>query len=125
MDLTKRNIGIPIKFLVCFDCWTNQTVPKISDDSGSLIGLITLTVARAIPEHKWMNTIVDDIMIPRNELIIMDANSNADQALNKMAIRKMNIVFISNGDVAGLVTKTGILNIAAERKKYFDALRQE
>jgi predicted transcriptional regulator len=112
---------------VCFDCWTNQTVPKISDDSGSLIGLITLTVARAIPEHKWMNTIVDDMMIPRNDLIIMDANNNADEALNKMAIRKMNIVFISNGegDIAGLVTKTDILNIPAERKKYFDALRQE
>jgi hypothetical protein len=39
----------------------------------------------------------------------------------------MNIVFISNGegDITGLVTKTDILNIAAERKKYFDALRQE
>ena len=104
-----------------------KTAFPVTDDSGSVIGLITLTVARAIPEHKWMYTIVDDIMIPRNDLIIMDANSNADQALNKMAIRKMNIVFISNGegDIAGLVTKTDILNIAAERKKYFDALRQE
>jgi predicted transcriptional regulator len=57
----------------------------------------------------------------------MDANSNADEALNKMAIRKMNIIFISNGEgrIAALVTKTDILNIAAERKKYFDALGQE
>jgi predicted transcriptional regulator len=104
-----------------------KTAFPVTDDSGSVIGLITLTVARAIPEHKWMNTIVDDMMIPRNDLIIMDANNNADQALNKMAIRKMNIVFISNaeGDITGLVTKTDILNIAAERKKYFDALRQE
>ena len=104
-----------------------KTAFPVTDDSGSIIGLITLTVARAIPEHRWMYTIVDDIMIPRDDLIIMDANSNADQALNKMAIRKMNIVFISSGegDIAGLVTKTDILNIAAERKKYFDALRQE
>ncbi len=104
-----------------------KTAFPVTDDSGSVIGLITLTVARAIPEHKWMYTIVDDIMIPRNDLIIMDANSNADEALNKMAIRKMNIIFISNGEggIAGLVTKTDILNIAAERKKYFDALRQE
>src|SRR6266540_124142 len=104
-----------------------KTAFPVTDDSGSVIGLITLTVARAILEHKWMYTIVDDIMIPRNDLIIMDANSNADEALNKMAIRKMNIIFISNGEggIAGLVTKTDILNIAAERKKYFDALRQE
>lgn len=103
-----------------------KTAFPVTDDSGSVIGLITLTIARAIPEHKRTYIIADDIMIPRNDLIIMDANSNADQALNKMAIRKMNIVFITNGegDIAGLVTKTDILNIAAERKKYFDDLRQ-
>jgi CBS domain containing-hemolysin-like protein len=40
-----------------------------------------------------------------------------------MAKRKMNIVFVSKeeGDIVGLVTKTDILNIAAERQKYFHA----
>jgi len=104
-----------------------KTAFPVTDDFGSIIGLITLDLARAIPEHKRMDTTVDDIMIPRDELILMDANSNAEEALNKMALRKMNILFISNGegDIAGLVTKTDILNIAAERKKYFDGLRQE
>ena len=98
----------------------------VTDDSGSVVGLITLTIATVIPEDKREDTIVDDIMIPRNDLIIMDANSSADQALNKMAIRKMNTVFITNGerDIVGLVTKTDILNIAAERKKYFAAMRK-
>ena len=104
-----------------------KTAFPVTDDFGSIIGLITLDLARAIPEHKRMYTTVDDIMIPRNEMIVMDANDNAEEALNKMALRKMNILFISNGegDIAGLVTKTDILNIAAERKKYFDGLRQE
>jgi Zn-dependent protease len=126
MIAVKKGTNLYDVFTKYFGFYMKTAFP-VTDDSGSVIGLITLAVARAIPEHKWMYTIVDDIMIPRNELIIMDANSNADQALNKMAIRKMNIVFISNGerDIAGLVTKTDILNIAAERKKYFDALRQE
>jgi len=104
-----------------------KTAFPVTDDFGSIIGLITLDLARAIPEHKRMDTTVDDIMIPRDELILMDAHSNAEETLNKMALRKMNILFISNGegDIAGLVTKTDILNIAAERKKYFDGLRQE
>lgn len=104
-----------------------KTAFPVTDDLGSVIGLITLNVARAIPENKRPYTTVDDIMIPRNELIIMDANSNAEEALNKMALRKMNILFISNeeGNIAGLVTKTDILNIAAERKKYFDGLKQQ
>ena len=104
-----------------------KTAFPVTDDLGAVIGLITLNVARAIPENKRPYTTVDDIMIPRNELIIMDANSNAEEALNKMALRKMNILFISNeeGNIAGLVTKTDILNIAAERKKYFDGLKQQ
>ena len=104
-----------------------KTAFPVTDDLGSVIGLITLNVARAIPENKRPYTTVDDIMIPRNELIVMDANSNAEEALNKMALRKMNILFISNeeGNIAGLVTKTDILNIAAERKKYFDGLKQQ
>jgi Zn-dependent protease/predicted transcriptional regulator len=104
-----------------------KTAFPVIDDFGYVTGIITLDVARAIPEHKRMYTTVDDIMIPRNEMIVMDANDNAEEALNKMALRKMNILFISNedGNIAGLVTKTDILNIAAERKKYFDDLKQE
>lgn len=125
MITVKKGTNLYEVFTKYFEFYMKTAFP-VTDDSGSVIGLITLTIARAIPEHKRTYIIVDDIMIPRNDLIIMDANSNADQALNKMAIRKMNIVFITNGegDIAGLVTKTDILNIAAERKKYFDDLRQ-
>ena len=112
-------------FKMYFGIYMKSGFP-VTDDSGSVIGLITLTIARAVPEQKRMFTMVEDIMIPRNDLIIMDANTNADQALNKMATSKMNMVLISNGEggIAGLVSKTDILNIAAERKKYFDPLRK-
>jgi Zn-dependent protease/predicted transcriptional regulator len=126
MITVKKGTTLHEVFTKYFGFYMKTAFPVI-DDFGSVIGLITLDVARAIPEHKRMDTTVDDIMIPRNELIIMDANSNAEEALNKMATSKMNILFISNGegDIAGLVSKTDILNIAAERKKYFDPLRKE
>ena len=39
----------------------------------------------------------------------------------------MNMVFICNinGNIEGLVTKTDILSIAAERQKYFHGLKRK
>ena len=104
-----------------------KTAFPVTDESGYVLGLITLTSATDVPENKRQYTIVDDIMIPRNDLIIMDADRNANEALNEMARRKMNLVFISNkeGEIVGIVTKTDILNIAAERQKYFHALKRK
>ena len=104
-----------------------KTAFPVTDDSASVLGLITVNIAKAIPEPKRQYTLVEDIMIPRNELIIVDANRNADEALSEMARRKMNIIFVSDeeGNIVGLVTKTDILNIVAERQKYFHALGQK
>ena len=57
----------------------------------------------------------------------MDLNKNAYEALNEMARKKMNMVFICNikGNIEGLITKTDILSIAAERQKYFQALKRK
>jgi CBS domain containing-hemolysin-like protein len=54
-------------------------------------------------------------------------NKNAYEALNEMARRKMNMVFACNaeGKIEGLVTKTDILNITAERQKYFQTLKRK
>ena len=104
-----------------------KTAFPIIDDSGSLLGLITLPIATGISKDKRQFTIVDDIMIRRNDLILMDYNNNAYQALNEIARRKMNMVFVcdADGKIQGLVTKTDILGIAAERQKYFETLRRK
>ena len=66
-------------------------------------------------------------MVARDDLIVMDLNKNAYEALNEMARKKMNMVFICNinGNIEGLITKTDILSIAAERQKYFQALKRK
>ena len=66
-------------------------------------------------------------MVARGDLIVMDLNKNAYEALNEMARSKMNMVFACNdeGKIEGLVTKNDILNIAAERQKYFQTLTRK
>ena len=102
-----------------------KTAFPVTDDSGSLLGMITLPIVSRISEHKRQNTVVGDVMIPRDDLIVMDLTKNANDALTEMVKRKMNMVFLSNsnGKIEGLITKTDILNIAAERQKYFDTIQ--
>jgi Zn-dependent protease len=104
-----------------------KTAFPIIDDSGSLSGLITLPIATSVSKDKRQFTIVDDIMIHKNDLILMDDTNNAYQALNEIARRKMNIVFICDAGekIEGLVTKTDILGVAAERQKYFQTLKRK
>ena len=104
-----------------------KTAFPIVDDAGALLGLVTLPIATSIPEQKRNVVIVDDIMVARDDLIVMDLNKNAYEALNEMARKKMNMVFICNinGNIEGLITKTDILSIAAERQKYFQALKRK
>ena len=102
-----------------------KTAFPIIDESGSLLGLVTLPIATGVSKDMRQLTIVDDIMIHKNDLILMNYNDNAYQALNEIARRKMNIVFIcdAGGKIEGLVTKSDILGIAAERQKYFQTLK--
>jgi Zn-dependent protease len=132
-DIMNTNIITVKKGTNLHDVFTNyyevymKTSLPVVDDSGSLLGLVTLPTANSIPEEKRKVTVVDDIMVVRDDLIVMDLNKNAYKALNEMARRKMNMVFVCNaeGKIEGLVTKTDILNIAAERQKYFQTLTRE
>jgi len=122
----KKGTNLHDIFTNYFEVYMKTSLPVV-DDAGSLLGLITLPTATSIPEHERQITIVDDIMIARHDLIIMDLDKNAYEALNEMARRKMNMVFACNaeGKIESLVTKTDILNITAERQKYFQTLKRK
>ena len=132
-DIMNSNIIAVRKGTNLHDVFTNyfgvymKTAFPIVDDAGALLGLVTLPTATSIPEQKRNVVIVDDIMVARHDLIVMDLNKNAYEALNEMARKKMNMVFICNinGNIEGLITKTDILSIAAERQKYFQALKRK
>ena len=122
----KKGTDLHDVFTNYFEVYMKTSLPVV-DDAGSLLGLVTLPTATSIPEEKRKVTVVDDIMVARGDLIVMDLNKNAYKALNEMARRKMNMVFACNaeGKIEGLVTKTDILNIAAERQHYFQTLTKE
>ena len=122
----KKGANLHDVFTNYFEVYMKTSLPVV-DDAGSLLGLVTLPTATSIPEEKRKVTVVDDIMVARGDLIVMDLNKNAYKALNEMARRKMNMVFVCNaeGKIEGLVTKTDILNIAAERQKYFQTLTRQ
>jgi Zn-dependent protease/predicted transcriptional regulator len=122
----KKGSNLHDVFTNYFEVYMKTSLPVV-DDAGSLLGLVTLTTTNSIPEEKRKVTVVDDIMVARGDLIVMDLNKNAYKALNEMARRKMNMVFACNaeGKIEGLVTKTDILNIAAERQHYFQTLTKE
>ena len=122
----KKGANLHDVFTNYFEVYMKTSLPVV-DDAGSLLGLVTLPTATSIPEEKRKVTVVDDIMVARGDLIVMDLNKNAYEALNEMARRKMNMVFACNaeGKIEGLVTKTDILNIAAERQKYFQILTRD
>ena len=122
----KKGANLHDVFTNYFEVYMKTSLPVV-DDAGSLLGLVTLPTATSIPEEKRKVTVVDDIMVARGDLIVMDLNKNAYKALNEMARRKMNMVFVCNaeGKIEGLVTKTDILNIGAERQKYFQTLTRE
>jgi CBS domain-containing protein len=65
-------------------------------------------------------------MIPKNNLILMDTNMTADEALLEMTRKNMGKVFICNeeGILIGLVSKTDIMNAASERKGYDETVRK-
>jgi Zn-dependent protease/predicted transcriptional regulator len=132
-DIMNTNIIAIRKGKNLHDIFTNyfgvymKTAFPVVDDSGSLLGAITLPMVTSIPEHKRRNIIVDDVMIPRDDLLVMDFMNNANEALKEMAKRKMNMVFLCNADrkIEGLVTKTDVLSIAAERRKYLHTLKRK
>lgn len=64
-------------------------------------------------------------MIPLEELIIIPQDGQAIEALERMAINKMGKVFICNedGKLAGIVSKTDIINAAKESQERKETFR--
>ena len=91
----KKGTNLHDVFTNYFEVYMKTSLPVV-DDAGSLLGLVTLPTATSIPEEKRKVTVVDDIMVARGDLIVMDLNKNAYKALNEMARRKMNMVFVCN-----------------------------
>jgi len=110
-----------------FNQYMKSAFPVLSAEDDILLGMVTLKEVMDVPEYKRQEINVEKIMIPRNSLIVMESNRMADEALVQMTRRHMGKVFVSDKEgkkLLGLISKTDIMNVAAERREYVEAVKR-
>jgi Zn-dependent protease/CBS domain-containing protein/uncharacterized membrane protein YidH (DUF202 family) len=108
-----------------------------------LLGAVTAKQALKVPEHSRDKIKVEEIMVPKDELIVTSSNRPADDALRRMFRENKSRVFICDEDkeegkrikleqvkkqrgqkLVGLISKTDILNVAKEREEFDKAVEK-
>jgi hypothetical protein len=112
----------------------------------AIVGPITSFVIAAILGLAWWILLfvsqtdrikIEEIMIPKDELIVMRSSRSADDALRRMFRENKSRVFICEEDkeeqevkkhrrqkLVGLISKTDILNVAKEREEFDKAVEK-
>jgi Zn-dependent protease/predicted transcriptional regulator len=86
-------------------------------DNGYLVGMVTLKELNSgRPDHAT----VEQVMLPLDQLAITGPEKKADEAFMRMARTGTGRVFVLYGDgkLAGLVSKTDLLDLVKERQEY-------
>jgi Zn-dependent protease/CBS domain-containing protein len=91
----------------------------VLDNSGRLLGMVTVQKALDIPQHTRESVRVAEIMTPASHLAIMLPETPADQGLTQMLRTGTGKIFVCNaqGIMLGLVSKTDIMDVAKERQE--------
>jgi Zn-dependent protease/predicted transcriptional regulator len=127
-----------------FNIYRKSEFPVL-DAEGYLVGAITSRQAMGVVENDAGNVKVGEIMTSYRELVIMNENSRADEALKRIYQENQNRVFVcddkdyniireqymisnnnerlhGNADIKikllGIVSKTDLLNVASEREEF-------
>jgi Zn-dependent protease/CBS domain-containing protein len=110
-----------------FNRYMKSAFPVLSAQGDILLGMVTLKEVQDVPEDKKHDISVEEIMIPRDSLIVMESNRMADEALAQMTRRHMGKVFVTDKGgkkLLGLISKTDIMNVAAERREYVGSIKR-
>jgi Zn-dependent protease/predicted transcriptional regulator len=128
-----------------FNVYRKSEFPVL-DTEGYLVGAITSQQAMGVSEKDAEKVVVDKIMTPKRELVIMNANSRADEALKRIYQQNKNRIFVcddneydiameqgdisknsetvlpgngkTNTNLLGIISKTDLLNVAREREEF-------
>jgi Zn-dependent protease len=108
-----------------FNKYAKDSFPVL-DDQGHLLGVVTFKEASNIHESAKGNSLIQDIMIPVNDLVIMPEYGAVDEALMKMARKPVRRIFVcdKDGKLLGLVSKTDIMNVAIRRKEFMKNVKK-
>jgi CBS domain-containing protein len=79
-------------------------------EESRLLGIVTLDDVRGINRDAWGKTRVRDIMTPYEELITVDADEEAAEALNKLSRRDVRQLPVIEGEnLVGLLRRRDII----------------
>ncbi len=105
-----------------FSAYMKSSFPVVDCNDGRrrLAGMVTLKMALGIPDNRRQRTRTEEVMIPAGDLVVMQLDRKADEALMEMTRTHTGKVFVCDveGTLLGLVSKTDIMNVASERQDY-------
>jgi len=98
------------------DAFVNNHIMTSDDEAflvmndGDLMGLVTLDDVRKLPKEERSHTLVRDIMVPSNKLLVIAPTEDAAEGLARLRsedVRQLPVV--SNGSVIGILRRQDIL----------------
>jgi CBS domain-containing protein len=99
-----------------FNKYMKSAFPVI-DERKRLLGLVILARLLAVLETNLSRVKVEDVMIHRSDLVVMNADMTAESALMQMTQKLMGKVFVckeETDELVGMVSKTDVLNVEME-----------
>ena len=87
----------------------DHTFPVMEE--GHLVGLVTLEDVRGVPRTTWAETSVRQIMTPADQLVSVNPEEDAAEALNQLQARDVRqLPVVRNGSLAGLLRRRDIIS---------------
>jgi len=81
-------------------------------DNGRLRGLVDFNQVRGVPSEEWPNTPVSRIMIPEEKLVKVAPNTEAVEAMMKMAAGNVGrILVVEGGELMGILSRTDMMKL--------------
>lgn len=98
-----------------FETYRKTAFPVTAN--GSLVGMVTL---KELNSAKPGQETIEQVMLPLDRLAVTTPDKKADEAFMRMARTGTGRVFVldEDGKLAGLVSKTDLLDLVKERQEY-------
>lgn len=89
---------------------TDDQAFPVLDEGGSLVGVVTLTDVRSVPNTARGSTTVAEIMTPKEDLSVVDPEDDAGDAFQDLAQRDVRqLPVVSEGQLVGLVRRRDVV----------------
>jgi CBS domain-containing protein len=80
------------------------------NEDGVLVGIVTLEDIRSTPREEWESTTVREIMTTKHDLVIMEPDEDAAEALNILAARDISqIPVVHESRLLGMLRRRDIV----------------